>query len=172
MFCPNCGKENLDQSSFCFYCGCRLQQPASTSVSPQDQDRYAQPPMEGSGSQQPYLGPSNMRTWKLVSGIISITLFLLVSCQSCVACVADLALGGSGGVAGLLLSMLMLAGGIVSIAARDSTTGGNIALIVLYSLAAIIGYGNCINFPDLFLWSTWCLVCAVLAVICLIRNQT
>ena len=80
-----------------------------------------------------------MKIWKLVSGILSIIFFALVAMQSCAVGVAN-TLEDSGeisGSAGILVAVLMLAGGIVSIATRGSEKrGGNIALLVLFGLAA------------------------------------
>ena len=41
--------------------------------------------------------------------------------------------------------------------------GGDIALIVLYGLAALIGFAGFGIYKDLIVWSIWCLVCAALA---------
>ena len=70
-----------------------------------------------------------MKTWKLVSGIISIVLFAFVMFQSCAAGISNsLAENGeSGGSAGLIVAIILLAGGIVSIATRNGSKGGNIA---------------------------------------------
>lgn len=79
-----------------------------------------------------------MKVWKLVSGILSIILFVFVSFQSCAAGVSNAleANGEASGSAGIIVAILMLAGGIVSIATRRSLgKGGNIALIVLFGLA-------------------------------------
>ena len=79
-----------------------------------------------------------MKTWKLVSGIISIVLFAFVMFQSCAAGISNsLAENGeSGGSAGLIVAIILLAGGIVSIATRNGSKGGNIALIVLFAQCA------------------------------------
>ena len=61
-----------------------------------------------------------MRVWKLVSGILSIILFAVVMFQSCAAGVVN-ALEDNGGISGsvgVIVGILMLAGGIVSIATR------------------------------------------------------
>lgn len=107
-----------------------------------------------------------MKTWKLVSGILSTVLFLVVMVQSCAAGVLDAIAGqgGTGGGAGILVGILMLSGGIVSISTRSSQKkGGDIALIVLYGLAALIGFAGFGIYKDLIVWSIWCLVCAALA---------
>jgi len=56
-----------------------------------------------------------MKVWKLISGILSMVLFLVVAFQSCAAGVANtLAENGEvSGSAGILVAILMLAGGIV-----------------------------------------------------------
>ena len=111
-----------------------------------------------------------MKIWKLVSGILSIIFFALVAMQSCAVGVAN-TLEDSGevsGSAGILVAVLMLAGGIVSIATRGSEKrGSNIALLVLFGLAALLGFSNYGSYSDLAIWSGWCLINAVLAVVAL-----
>lgn len=93
-----------------------------------------------------------MKIWKLVSGILSIIFFALVAMQSCAVGVAN-TLEDSGEVsssAGILVAVLMLAGGIVSIATRASEKqGSNIALLVLFGLAALLGFSNYGSYSDL-----------------------
>ena len=113
-----------------------------------------------------------MKVWKLVAGILSIVLSAFVTFQSCAAGVAN-TLSDNGevsGSAGVMVAVLMLAGGIVSIASRSSEKkGGNIALIVLFGLAAVIGLCNFGSYSDLAIWSVWCLINAVLAVVAMIK---
>ena len=116
-----------------------------------------------------------MKTWKLVSGILSIVLSVFVMFQSSAAGLLN-ALDGSkesSGTAGLFVAFLMIAGGIVSIAVRKKiSNGGNIALIVIFGLAALIGFVSAAGkFKDLYFWASWCLLLAVLAIICIIKNR-
>jgi Ca2+/Na+ antiporter len=115
-----------------------------------------------------------MKIWKLVSGILSIILFALVTMQSCAVGVAN-ALEENGelsGSAGLFVAVLMLAGGIVSIVTRNSEKkGGNIALIVLFGLAALMGFAGAGSYSDLTVWAAWCLLCAAIAVIALVTGR-
>ena len=109
-----------------------------------------------------------MKIWKLISGILCIVFSAMVLFQSCAAGVvtaieenaADTSAGG-----GMILAILMLAGGIISIATRKGGKGGNIALLVIFLLAALAGFANQGVFKDLIIWSAWCLICAVLALI-------
>ena len=74
-----------------------------------------------------------MKTWKLVSGILSIVLFAMVSFQSCAAGVSNTLQdnGEVSGSAGLIVAIMLLVGGIVSIATKNGSKGGNIALIAV-----------------------------------------
>ena len=115
-----------------------------------------------------------MKTWKLVSGILCMVMFVFVSFQSCAAGIAD-AMADSGGLsggAGLITSVLMLAGGIVSVAVRNSEgKGGDIALTILFGIAALIGFTMAGNFKDLNIWAGCCLLCAVTAVISMMKKK-
>ncbi len=115
-----------------------------------------------------------MKTWKLVSGILSIILFVFVTFQSCAAGVANTLQdnGEISGSAGIIVAVCMLSGGIVSIATRKSErNGGNIALIILFGLAALIGFAGYGSYSDLAIWSGWCMINAVLAVLAMIGNR-
>ena len=113
-----------------------------------------------------------MKTWKLVSGIISIVLSVFVVFQSMMAALEES--GQVSGSAGLVVSICMLCGGIVSIVSRkNNSKGTNIALIILFGLATFTGFVLAGNYFDLYIWSAWCLINAVLAFISLrkgIRN--
>ena len=114
-----------------------------------------------------------MKTWKLVSGILSIILFFMVSFQSCAVGIGN-TLSESGevsGSAGIIVAIMLLSGGIVSIATRNGGKGGNIALIVLFGIAALFGFTLAGSFSDLNIWATWCLINVVLAVIALVKDK-
>ena len=115
-----------------------------------------------------------MKTWKLVAGILSIVFFFVVMLQSCAAGVVNAIEdnGGTSGSAGLIVGILILVGGIVSIATRKSTgKGGNVALIVLFGLAALLGFGAHGNYKDLVVWAVWCLINAVLAIVSMLKGN-
>jgi len=115
-----------------------------------------------------------MKTWKLVSGILSTILFLVVALQSCAAGVVNSieGAGGTSGSVGIFVGILMLSGGIVSIATRKSAQkGGDIALVILFGFAALCGFAGYGNYSDLIIWSFWCLICAVLAVVSIMKKR-
>ena len=114
-----------------------------------------------------------MRTWKLVAGILCIVLCVIVLFQSCAVGIANTLeeSGDLGGSAGLLVALLMLAGGIVSIATRNSQEkGGNIALVMLFALAAVLAFSNSAVYTDLTVWAIWCLINAGMAIIAIIKK--
>ncbi len=115
-----------------------------------------------------------MKTWKLVSGILSIILFVFVAFQSCAAGISN-ALSENGevsGSGGIIVAIMMLAGGIVSISTRKSDSkGGNIALIVLFGIGAFVGFTLAGSFADLNIWAAWCLINAILAVIAMAKRK-
>lgn len=113
-----------------------------------------------------------MKTWKLVSGILSLVLCVMVLFQSCAAGISNTLSenGEVGGSAGLLVAILMLAGGIVSIVTRKSEKkGGNIALIVLFGLAALFGFTMAGGYSDLNIWAGWCAINAILAIVSIVK---
>lgn len=114
-----------------------------------------------------------MKTWKLVAGILSIILFVFVTFQSCAAGLGNAMAdnGEASGSAGVIVAIMLLAGGIVSIATRKGGKGGNIALIVLFAIGALVGFTMAGSFADLRIWAGWCLVNAILAVVALIKGK-
>ena len=114
-----------------------------------------------------------MKTWKLVSGILSIILFVVVTFQSCAAGISNLQENGEvGGSAGVLVAIMLLAGGIVSIATRNKESkGANIAIIVLFGIGAAAGFSMAGSYKDLIIWAVWCLINAVLALVEIIKSK-
>lgn len=113
-----------------------------------------------------------MKNWKLISGILSIVLTFFVLLQSCAAGVSNHLQnnGEVGGSVGVIVAIMLLAGGITSIATRKGGRGGNIALTVIYGIGALLGFTMAGSYADLMIWAGWCLVCAALAVIALVRK--
>ena len=114
-----------------------------------------------------------MKVWKLVSGILSIVFFVIIMFQSCATGVVNAIEENAddlSGSAGIIVAFLALAGGIVSIATRNGGRGGNIAVFVLFLLAAIMGFASLGTFGDLVVWSCWCALCAAIALIGIIKK--
>lgn len=92
---------------------------------------------------------------KLVIGIISVVLFIMIMFQSCAAGAVN-ALSGdtadTSGGAGALMGFVMLVSGIIGIAARN-TRGGTITAAILYFVGALTGFANLGTYGDLVVWS-------------------
>lgn len=116
-----------------------------------------------------------MKIWKMVSGIISMVLFLLVSLQSCAVGLYNTLEDNSefGGSGGILLAIFMLTAGIVSLAThKQDGIGGDIAVLSLMFIAAFFGVSLAGGYSDLYVWSCWCILCGVLALVFIIIKST
>ncbi len=115
-----------------------------------------------------------MKIWKLVSGILSIIMAAFVLFQSSIAGLSNTLSenGEAGGSAGLIVSVMLLTSGIVSIVIRNSNSkGGNIAIIVLCLIAAVLGFTGAGSYSDLKVWSAWCVILAIMAVVSILINK-
>ena len=67
-----------------------------------------------------------MKTWRLISGILSIVLSLVILLQSCaVGMLEAMGADGSDSASGLLVALLLVAAGIVAIVIRNGSRGGS-----------------------------------------------
>lgn len=113
-----------------------------------------------------------MKTAKLVLGILSICISVFVLFQSFAAGMANAlsSNGEVGGTGGALVAILMLTAGIVMIATRKSDKkGGSVAAMILYLIAAFFGFVTAGSYSDLKVWSSICLILAVVNLIALIK---
>ena len=110
-----------------------------------------------------------MKTTRMVIGIISMVLFLIVSLQSCAAGIGN-ALTDNGeisGTAGIVLAVCMLIAGIIAVAARK-TKGGTITATCFYALGGVVGIANAGSYGDLKIWSILVIIFAVILLLTLI----
>lgn len=113
-----------------------------------------------------------MKTTKLVLGILSICIAAFVLFQSFFAGLSNAmsSNGEVGGTGGALVALLMITAGIVMIATRKSEKGGgSIAGMILYLIAALFGYATAGSYSDLKVWSTICLILALINLIALVK---
>ncbi|MDO5293302.1 MAG: hypothetical protein Q4F05_11180 [bacterium] len=96
-----------------------------------------------------------MKTSKLVIGILSIIMFVIVSMQSCAVGIGN-ALSESeeiSGSAGFLLAICLLVAGIIGICVKNSTKKGPYVAGGFYIFGAIIAYCNIGTYSDLGVWA-------------------
>ena len=108
-----------------------------------------------------------MKVWKIVSGILSIAIGAFAAVQSFFAGVYNTLAGNgqSSGTAGLIVAVVLLTGGIVSLATHRGSRGGDIAMALLYCTGGIVGFVMAGSFLDLRLWSLWAVLCGVVAAV-------
>ena len=108
-----------------------------------------------------------MKTWRLVSGILCCALSAYIVFQSLAAgvLIAITQSSDHGASAGMIVSLLVLAAGIVSITTRKGGKGSNITLLILFALASIIAFMSAKVYQDLMVWGGWCAVCGIIAII-------
>lgn len=186
MFCPNCGYENNNENKFCMECGKDIRQETNefssnslenknTSQNKQNigannynmvNQSYSHMPTAPSINSCSYTKGS--KTIRLVIGIISIVLSLVIVFQSCAAGVANAFVSPDSmdGTAGFFLSVFMLTSGIISIAARK-TRGSIITAASFYLFGAVIGIANVGIFKDLLVWSVIAIIFAILLTVSL-----
>lgn len=114
-----------------------------------------------------------MKTTRMVVGIISMVLFIIISLQSCVAGVGNtLADNGEvSGTAGIILAFCMLIAGIIAVAARK-TKGGTITALCFYVAGGLIGIANVGTYSDLKVWSILSFIfAAILLVTLFLKNK-
>lgn len=107
-----------------------------------------------------------MKIARMILGIVSCVLFVLITFQSCAAGIGNtLAENGEvSGTAGFLLAICMLIAGIVGIACRKNKIGSIVAGC-FYVLGGIIGIANVGSYSDLQIWSVLCFVFAAVFII-------
>ena len=108
-------------------------------------------------------------TMRLIIGILSILISIIVGLQSCAAGLGEALADSksSGGAAGMILGFFMLAAGIITVAARK-TKGGTITSIVIYVIGGIVAAVNKSEiYGDLIVWTVLSFIFAVLLIISL-----
>jgi len=105
-----------------------------------------------------------MKTLRLVIGIISMGLILIILFQSCAAGMLNIfeGSGETSGFAGLLVSVFLLIAGSVGVSTYKKAGGGAITSILLYAIAGLIGVTNYGSFADLQIWGILSFIFAVL----------
>lgn len=107
-----------------------------------------------------------MKTAKLIIGIVSMVLSVVVMFQSCAAGVVEAIedSDGSSGGAGMILAFCFLIAGIVGVVTRNSK-GGGITTGVFYAIGGLVGVANIGVFGDLMIWSVLSFVFATVYII-------
>ena len=150
MFCVNCGNEIADGAKFCSNCG-----HASGSGATQENVIIAKREENSESNRlrtvkREYL----FKICRLVIGIVSIVLFLVIMFQSCAVGVVNTfeENGSASGTAGAILAVCWLVAGIVGIAGRRNKYAIGTS-VGFYCFGGLIGIANIGIYSDLAIWS-------------------
>ena len=107
-----------------------------------------------------------MKTAKLIIGIISMVLFLIIAFQSCAVGIGNTLSenGEVSGSTGFIVALFMLVAGIIGVAGRKSK-GATITSAVFYAIAGIMGFSGAGSFTDLKVWGFISLAFAVVFIL-------
>jgi len=112
-----------------------------------------------------------VKVWKILSGIISCMVAIVAAIQAFTMDIIHILseYADPCGIFGIILAVLLLAGGIISITTcKAEGSGGNVALILIFTTAFVIGLFKMTDYPDLIIWAWWGFVCVIVAT----ANQT
>ncbi|MDR1407423.1 MAG: zinc ribbon domain-containing protein [Tannerella sp.] len=133
MFCKKCGKQIVDGSKFCEYCGANFKT--------NDLQSFLAAPLTS-----------------LLIGILSIMLSVPILFQSIIVLFSS----GREGASGMFLTLCWIIAGWVLLATRRSEynerKGGAIAASVFYFLSALLGFINAEEYSDLIIYSLIALI--------------
>lgn len=155
--CSECGKEFSDKADACPNCGNPNAKKETESVNVTVKKENG--------------------TWsvgKLVIGIISIVLFVIVFMQSCAVGLGNTITdsGETSGTGGIFCAVAMLIAGIITVVTRNSEKiGGSIASTIIYLLGYLIGASNAGSYKDLEVWSVICFWFAILHIVSIVITK-
>nr|DAM30187.1 MAG TPA: hypothetical protein [Caudoviricetes sp.] len=103
-----------------------------------------------------------MKNARMIIGIISIILFVLVALQSCAAGIVNTieGAGETSGSAGIIVAIFLLTAGIIGVAGKKSK-GAAITSGCFYGFGGLVGLSNVGKYYDLKIWSVLSLIFAV-----------
>ncbi|MCI9398807.1 MAG: hypothetical protein HFJ07_03145 [Lachnospiraceae bacterium] len=113
-----------------------------------------------------------MKIWKLLSGILCIICSSRILLLSCVAGLVS-PMGADEAVQvefSIAAAVLILIGGIVSIAVRNKNAG-NAVVAMIFAIEAIVIYILSGKFEHLMIWATWALICSIIFVAALLKDD-
>jgi hypothetical protein len=108
-----------------------------------------------------------MKVVRLIVGIFSIVLFMVIAFQSCATGLGNALTENTtdtSGSAGIMLAVFVLTAGIAGICTRNNKVG-SIITGAIYLIAAIIGLANLGTFGDLIVWSVLSIIFGLLFIV-------
>ena len=114
-----------------------------------------------------------MKVTRLVIGIISFVMALIVTFQSCFAGLGNAMEdnGEVGGSAGVILAVFAIVAGIIAIVTRKGEGKGPFVAGAFYLAGGIIGLAMAGSYADLKIWGVACIIFALVFIIGTIVEQ-
>lgn len=108
-----------------------------------------------------------MKTWRLTSGILCCVFapYIIYQVNLLSKYLAITGVSDSGVLGGLVVAALFVGAGVVSIANRAGGKGSNIALLSLFTIAALFSFLTSKIYQDLKLFGIWSIACGIIAMI-------
>lgn len=143
MFCRSCGKELQDDWRQCPFCGSEVKKTSRTN------SQWTSIVLEDVKKQGVW------STGRLVVGILSCLLFVIVTFQSCAVGIINTIdeTGEVGGSAGIIVAVCILIAGIVGISTRNAKgKRGSIVSSIFYLIGAFFSLAAGSTYGDLPIW--------------------
>lgn len=141
--CSECGKEISDKADKCPNCGCPITK--KIEVVQEVQTNFSKTENK----------KTKYGTAKLVIGIVSMFLFIIIAFQSCSVGLSNAISGSdeSSGSFGIIVGILITIAGIISVSTNKSVKkGGSIWCVILYYICALFSFVGAGRYADLKLW--------------------
>lgn len=169
MYCNKCKNEISENAKFCPHCGSKVEKEnvgttteevISDINSPNEYNKPSTTNDARNDNNKIEKRKKRRSITRLVIGIVSMVMSLLILFQSCMAGVYNTMsnTGDLGGTAGFLVFAIMLAAGIVSVVTRKSEKKGTgIIIAIMYFISAFFAITNSAIFTDLKIWGWVCI---------------
>lgn len=108
-----------------------------------------------------------MKTVRMVIGIVSFVMALLVMFQSCFAGLGNAMEenGEAGGTGGVALALFAIVAGIIAIVTKNSPGKGPYVAAGFYLLGGVIGLMLAGSYSDLYIWAAICIAFGIVFII-------
>jgi hypothetical protein len=107
-----------------------------------------------------------MKAWKIISGILSMLLSIVIAAFSFFHFI--LAAGGytsASGIYGLLAAFVLFLAGLISLCTCGGRLGGNITSTIFYFLSVVVSFARASSHVYLLISGIWSLICLIIVFI-------
>ena len=107
-----------------------------------------------------------MKPWKIISGILSMLLSVVIVAFSLLHIVGTtVSPSHTMGFFGLLAAFMLFLAGLISICTCAGYLGGNIATTIFYFLTVVLSFARISSYPYLLISGIWSVICLIIVFI-------